>query len=285
VTAASARLHLALGRRHRIGVPSRSAGPTPPNGGLDRRRRSERGRCGRARRLRPGHGSGRGRRGRPSAGQFDSLGPGSLGQPRRRGLVPGGAVLLTPTVNGTRLARIRSRSGRQVLYIGHSIVRNAAPLSRQRSYSAGSMDSATSPAALPRMNTSIARRGPRSAMACSIGRRLGTWSARLAVNGVGEPSAGEPHARFDGRELDTEQPDHGHRSGTASTEPQEHQGIGAYHQAPPPTQLPTLPGWRYRRRRGGKGPGRGRRCWWPSCASSPETCPTSPAIDARPARN
>ena len=26
-----------------------------------------------------------------------------------------------------------------------------------------------------------------------------------AVNGVGEPCAGEPHARFDGRELETEQ--------------------------------------------------------------------------------
>ena len=26
----------------------------------------------------------------------------------------------------------------------------------------------------------------------------------LAVNGVGKPCAGEPHARFDGRELETE---------------------------------------------------------------------------------
>jgi hypothetical protein len=31
----------------------------------------------------------------------------------------------------------------------------------------------------------------------------------LAVNGVGEPCAGEPHARFDGRELETTQ--HGPR--------------------------------------------------------------------------
>ena len=31
-----------------------------------------------------------------------------------------------------------------------------------------------------------------------------------AVNDVGEPCAGEPHARFDGRELETERPDHGH---------------------------------------------------------------------------
>jgi hypothetical protein len=42
--------------------------------------------------------------------------------------------------------------------------------------------------------------------------------ARLTVNGVGEPCAGEPHARFDGRGLDTEQPGHGHRSGTACRE-------------------------------------------------------------------
>jgi hypothetical protein len=31
------------------------------------------------------------------------------------------------------------------------------------------------------------------------------------VNDVGEPCAGEPHARFDGRELETEHPGHGHR--------------------------------------------------------------------------
>src|SRR3954454_17142422 len=30
------------------------------------------------------------------------------------------------------------------------------------------------------------------------------------VNGVGKPCAGEPHARIDGRELETEQPGHGH---------------------------------------------------------------------------
>ena len=29
-----------------------------------------------------------------------------------------------------------------------------------------------------------------------------------AVNGVGKPCAGEPHARFDGRELETEQRSH-----------------------------------------------------------------------------
>jgi hypothetical protein len=33
----------------------------------------------------------------------------------------------------------------------------------------------------------------------------------LAVNGVGKPCAGEPHARIDGRELETEpRSDHGH---------------------------------------------------------------------------
>jgi hypothetical protein len=39
-----------------------------------------------------------------------------------------------------------------------------------------------------------------------------------AVNDVGEPCAGEPHARFDGRELETEHADHGHRGGTADRE-------------------------------------------------------------------
>lgn len=39
-----------------------------------------------------------------------------------------------------------------------------------------------------------------------------------AVNDVGEPCAGEPHARFDGRELETERPGQGHRSGTTRRE-------------------------------------------------------------------
>ncbi len=39
-----------------------------------------------------------------------------------------------------------------------------------------------------------------------------------AVNDVGEPCAGEPHARFDGRELETEQIGQGHRSGTTRRE-------------------------------------------------------------------
>ncbi len=39
-----------------------------------------------------------------------------------------------------------------------------------------------------------------------------------AVNDVGEPCAGEPHARFDGRQLETEQIGQGHRSGTTRRE-------------------------------------------------------------------
>ena len=38
-----------------------------------------------------------------------------------------------------------------------------------------------------------------------------------AVNGVGKPCAGKPHARFDGRGLETEQPDNDHR-GEAATD-------------------------------------------------------------------
>ena len=62
----------------------------------------------------------------------------------------------------------------------------------------------------------------------------------LPVNGVGKPCAGEPHARIDGRELET-----GHES-TKATEmnhPRETSGTTA--PAPtadplPPRQLPTL---------------------------------------------
>jgi hypothetical protein len=48
----------------------------------------------------------------------------------------------------------------------------------------------------------------------------------LAVNDVGEPDEGEPHVRFDGREL--EQEPNGHRA----------TGSGP---AKPPRQLPTQP--------------------------------------------
>jgi hypothetical protein len=58
-----------------------------------------------------------------------------------------------------------------------------------------------------------------------------------AVKGVGEPCAGEPHARFDGRELETEQAmaaDQGSPRETAGPEP------GPTY-SPSPRQLPTRP--------------------------------------------
>jgi hypothetical protein len=62
-----------------------------------------------------------------------------------------------------------------------------------------------------------------------------------AVNDVGEPCAGEPHARFDGRELETEYTlvtatAVGHPDG----KPQEFEGCRAYHQEGQPRQFPTL---------------------------------------------
>jgi hypothetical protein len=63
----------------------------------------------------------------------------------------------------------------------------------------------------------------------------------LAVNGVGKPSAGEPHARIDGRELETEQP-----TATATEKnnpggkPSRYHGSAAYSRSAPPRQLPTL---------------------------------------------
>jgi hypothetical protein len=61
-----------------------------------------------------------------------------------------------------------------------------------------------------------------------------------AVNDVGEPCAGEPHARFDGRELETKRPDHGHEDKRPDGKPPGHRGFATYRQAPPPRQLPTL---------------------------------------------
>ncbi len=61
-----------------------------------------------------------------------------------------------------------------------------------------------------------------------------------AVNDVGEPCAGEPHARFDGRELETERPDHGHEEERQDGKPARHRGFVTYRQATPPRQLPTL---------------------------------------------
>ena len=61
-----------------------------------------------------------------------------------------------------------------------------------------------------------------------------------AVNDVGEPCAGEPHARFDGRELETERPGHGHRSGTTRRETAGTKASGPNTRTSPPRQLPTL---------------------------------------------
>src|SRR6476661_2429589 len=61
------------------------------------------------------------------------------------------------------------------------------------------------------------------------------------MKNVGEPCAGEPHARFDGRELETEHADHGHRGGTASRETGGTQTPGPTSQPLPPRQLPTQP--------------------------------------------
>ena len=51
--------------------------------------------------------------------------------------------------------------------------------------------------------------GPLSPLLCNIYLPGGT-NRMPAVNDVGEPCAGEPHARFDGRGLETEHPGHGH---------------------------------------------------------------------------
>ena len=61
------------------------------------------------------------------------------------------------------------------------------------------------------------------------------------VNGVGKPCAGEPHARFDGRELETE-----HRSGQGHGDeghqgkPCGHSGSETYRRSTSPRQLSTL---------------------------------------------
>ena len=62
-----------------------------------------------------------------------------------------------------------------------------------------------------------------------------------AVNGVGKPCAGEPHARIDGRELETE------RRSTTVTKKNDRAGnrevttgFATYRQSTPPRQLPTL---------------------------------------------
>ena len=62
-----------------------------------------------------------------------------------------------------------------------------------------------------------------------------------AVNDVGEPCAGEPHARFDGRELETEQrPDHGDGEERPAGNPRTPKAPRPTVQLVPPRQLPTL---------------------------------------------
>jgi len=64
--------------------------------------------------------------------------------------------------------------------------------------------------------------------------------AMPAVNDVGEPCAGEPHAGFDGRELETERLGHGHRSGTTRRETAGTKASGPTANTLPLRQLPTL---------------------------------------------
>ena len=61
-----------------------------------------------------------------------------------------------------------------------------------------------------------------------------------AVNDVGEPCAEKPHARFDGRELETEHPGHGHGEEHLAGNQKAKTGSVTYHQKLLPRQLPTL---------------------------------------------
>ena len=63
----------------------------------------------------------------------------------------------------------------------------------------------------------------------------------LGVNGVGTPCAGEPHARIDGRELETEHTtDHGDGEEPPDGETHGSHGSNAYSRPQPPRQLSTL---------------------------------------------
>src|SRR6478735_8527236 len=62
----------------------------------------------------------------------------------------------------------------------------------------------------------------------------------LAVNDLGEPCAGEPHARFDGRGLETEHPGQGSEEEQPSGKLFGSHGFAAYRQDLPPRQPPTL---------------------------------------------
>jgi hypothetical protein len=63
------------------------------------------------------------------------------------------------------------------------------------------------------------------------------------VKNVGKPCAGEPHARFDGRELETERPGHGHGEERPGGKLLGINGFVTYRQNTPPRQLSTLPVW------------------------------------------
>jgi hypothetical protein len=62
----------------------------------------------------------------------------------------------------------------------------------------------------------------------------------LTVNDLGEPCAGEPHARFDGRGLETEHPGQGREEEQPSGKLFGSHGFAAYRQDLPPRQSPTL---------------------------------------------
>lgn len=62
-----------------------------------------------------------------------------------------------------------------------------------------------------------------------------------AVNDVGKPCAGEPHARIDGRELETKpRSDHGHGEEQPHGKPWGLSGSATYCRSRPPRQFPTL---------------------------------------------
>jgi hypothetical protein len=61
------------------------------------------------------------------------------------------------------------------------------------------------------------------------------------VKNVGKPCEGEPHARIDGRELETEQTfGHGHGEEQPTRNRAVPNGSVTYHRTTPPRQLPTL---------------------------------------------
>jgi hypothetical protein len=106
-----------------------------------------------------------------------------------------------------------------------------------------------------------------------------------AVNGVGEPCAGEPHARFDAAGAGNGAPGHGHCSEAARRGNPGKSGCGTSRRTTPPRQPPTLqrnrlrqPGFIYQT-------GIGRLSWQHGChwlASSSAVAQCCPA-SARPA--